>query len=138
MNVTRLAGEHDELMITQNSAAAWVQSRPPANPECFPASPAPPHPASTLPEVLGFAVPQFVSGKAHRALQRVAANRPMAHQLRLREAHLLQVGRCWVAMVFRGPVGRTKVAAGIGGGAVRGHMLLCDHCTSTFLSPSPP
>ncbi|KAI7841821.1 hypothetical protein COHA_004350 [Chlorella ohadii] len=90
MNVTRLAGEHDELMITQNIAAAWVQSRPPANPECFPASPAPPHPASTLPEVLGFAVPQFVSGKAHRALQRVAANRPMAHQLRLREAHLLQ------------------------------------------------
>lgn len=37
-------------------------------------------------------MPQFVNGKAHRALQRVAANRPMAHQLRLREAHLLQVG----------------------------------------------
>ena len=43
-----------------------------------------------LAEVLGFAVSQFVSGKAHRALQRVAASRPMAHQLRLREAHLLQ------------------------------------------------
>ena len=37
-------------------------------------------------------MPQLVSGKAHRALQRVAASRPMAHQLRLREAHLLQVG----------------------------------------------
>lgn len=45
MNVTRLAGEHDELMITQNSAAAWVQSRPPANPEVSP--PRPPRP--TLP-----------------------------------------------------------------------------------------
>lgn len=52
-----------------------------------------PAPAPALPaEVVGFAVPQFVSGKAHRALQRVAASRPMAHQLRLREAHLLQVG----------------------------------------------
>lgn len=51
-----------------------------------------PPPSSHVPgaEVIGFAVPQFVSGKAHRALQRVAANRPMAHQLRLREAHLLQ------------------------------------------------
>ena len=41
-------------------------------------------------EVLGFAVPQFVSGRAHRVLQRVAASRPMAARLRLREAHLLQ------------------------------------------------
>ncbi|KAL4425495.1 hypothetical protein ABPG75_009511 [Micractinium tetrahymenae] len=42
-----------------------------------------------LAEVVGFAVPQFVSGRAHRALQRVAADR-LAAQLRLREAHLLQ------------------------------------------------
>jgi hypothetical protein len=41
-------------------------------------------------EVLGFALPQFVSGRAHRALQRVAGSATMARQLRLREAHLLQ------------------------------------------------
>ena len=52
---------------------------------CCPA-PAAGHPA----EVLGVAVPQFVSGRAQRVLQRVAASRPMAARLRLREAHLLQ------------------------------------------------
>jgi hypothetical protein len=38
--------------------------------------------------VLGFAVPQFVGGQAHRVLQRLADS-PTA-QLRLRSAHLLQ------------------------------------------------
>ena len=41
-------------------------------------------------EVVGFAVPQFVTGRAHRALQRVAAHPQLALQLRLREGHLLQ------------------------------------------------
>lgn len=41
-------------------------------------------------EVLGFALPQFVSGRARRALERLAANRLLSQQLRLRNAHLLQ------------------------------------------------
>ena len=41
-------------------------------------------------EVLGFALPQFAVGRAHRALQRVAAHPTLAHQLRLRQGHLLQ------------------------------------------------
>ena len=41
-------------------------------------------------EVLGFAVPHFVSGRAGQALQRLASYRAVSQQLRLRSAHMLQ------------------------------------------------
>ena len=95
MNVARVAGAGRavvELVVGACCCSLRSCLRLPCNLQAPPNSAAAcPTPDGPLPaEVLGFALPQFVSGRAHRALRRVAASRPLAARLRLREGHILQ------------------------------------------------